>query len=83
MTFKQERNRVISVIVLVFRIQSAVTLSLSEFYPYGIVHGDRLLPANDDGSSGEVRLSTPFPYFDKNHESLFVSIAILRFFATS
>ena len=71
-----ERNGHIFLIVIIYGVQSVVTLSLSEFYPFGKVHGDRMLPANDDRSSGRVRLSTLFPYFDKNQESLFVSILL-------
>jgi len=43
------------------------------FYPFGEREGDRLLPKNDDESSGSVSISIPFPYFDQYHNSLFVS----------
>ena len=65
-----------SKVVLVFflYINACVTVPLSDFYPYGLSEGDTALPANDDGSSGEIQISIPFPYFDQNHNSLFVSI---------
>ena len=44
------------------------------FYPFGESEGDRLLPKNDDQSSGSVPISIPFPYFDQYHNSLFVSM---------
>ncbi|KAL9985251.1 hypothetical protein ACROYT_G007629 [Oculina patagonica] len=46
---------------------------LQNFYPFGQSEGDLLLPANDDGSSGTVPISIPFPFFDRNHDSLFVN----------
>ncbi len=47
---------------------------LPNFYPFGQNEGDQLLPKNDDESSGPVPISVPFPYFDKYHNSLFVSM---------
>ena len=49
-------------------------IELKNFYPYGIDNGDTLVPTNDDGSSGRVDISSPFPFFDQNHNSLFVSM---------
>ena len=46
---------------------------LPNFYPFGQSEGDQLLPPNDDQSSGTVTISIQFPYFDQNHNSLFVS----------
>ncbi|XP_073244634.1 uncharacterized protein [Porites lutea] len=54
-------------------ITACSSLSMSEFYPYGVGNGDTELPANDDGSSGEIPISILFPYFDRNHDSLFVN----------
>ena len=45
----------------------------AHFYPYGPGVGDRTAPVNDDGSTGVIPISTPFPYFDVPHESLYVS----------
>ena len=49
---------------------------LPDFYPFGQSERDQLLPPNDDQSSGTVPISIPFPFFDQNHDSLFVSIVI-------
>ncbi|KAJ7394041.1 hypothetical protein OS493_003714 [Desmophyllum pertusum] len=48
-------------------------LVLPNFYPFGQSEGDLLLPPNDDRSSGTVPISIPFPFFDQNHNSLFVN----------
>ena len=61
-------------VALFLHINSCFTIPLSDFYPYGVSEGDTALPANDDGSSGEISISILFPYFDQNHDSLFVSI---------
>lgn len=46
---------------------------LPDFYPFGQSEGDQVLPPNDDQSSGTVSISIQFPFFDQNHNSLFVS----------
>ena len=43
-------------------------------FPYGTSEGDVVVPANDDGDSGMIRLSTLFPFFDVNHDFLYVSV---------
>jgi hypothetical protein len=48
-------------------------IKLEDFYPYGPENGDNSVPTNDDGSSGVVNIGFPFPFFDDEHESLFVS----------
>ena len=50
-------------------------IRLPKFYPFGTSEGDQVVSRNDDGSSGEVQISIPFPFFDQYHNSLFVSIA--------
>lgn len=55
-------------------VKSCFGVSLSDFYPYGANEGDTFLRPNDDGSSGEVEISVRFPYFDRYHDSLYVSI---------
>ena len=62
-----------ALLVFVLHISSCCSIPLSDFYPYGTSEGDSVLPANDDGSSGEIEISILFPYFDRNHNSLFVS----------
>ena len=53
-------------------------IELGDFYPYGSANGDTSVPTNDDGSSGRVNIAFPFPFFDVEHEFLFVSL--LNFF---
>ena len=60
-------------VALFLHIMPCFTIPLSDFYPYGLSEGDTALPVNDDDSSGEISISIPFPYFDRNHDSLFVS----------
>ena len=55
-------------------VKSCCAVSLSDFYPYGANEGDTFLQPNDDGSSDEVEISVLFPYFDRYHDSLYVSI---------
>ena len=49
-------------------------VELSDFYPYGPGNGDSEAPINDDGSTGRVNIGFPFPFFDEDHDSLFVCI---------
>ena len=60
-------------VALFLHITPCFTVPLSDFYPYGVSEGDTALPANDDGSSVEILISILFPYFDRNHDSLYVS----------
>ena len=53
---------------------------LANFYPFGQSQGDQLLPPNDDQSSGTVPISIQFPFFDQNHNSLFVSRKSLYYY---
>ena len=54
-------------------ILTVEAIVLPNFYRFGQSEGDQLLPPNDDQSSGTVPISIPFPFFDQNHNSLFVS----------
>ncbi|XP_038045953.1 uncharacterized protein LOC119720369 [Patiria miniata] len=42
-------------------------------FPFGVEAGDTFLPPNDDGSSGSISLSSSFPLYSYNHDSLFVN----------
>ncbi|XP_070554202.1 uncharacterized protein [Ptychodera flava] len=42
-------------------------------YPYGPEFGDNTNAPNDDGSSGQVFIQTPFPFFDEDHEFLWIN----------
>ena len=58
-------------------IVSVATIPLEDFYSFGSEHGDDVLSANDDGSTEEIQLSVSFPFFDRDHNSLFVSKVII------
>ena len=54
-----------------------------DFYPYGDIEGDTVVPTIDYGSSGAILISVSFPYFNYNHHSVFIRkhalILYLRF----
>lgn len=56
-----------------YEILTSEAAVLPNFYTFGQGEGDQLLPANDDESSGRVSILIPFPFFDKNYNSVFVS----------
>ena len=57
-------------------LQRAVSIPLSEFFPFGTEAGDAELPSNDDGSSPAITLSTPFPFFAETETDLYVSLCM-------
>lgn len=59
--------------VLVGSIPPALSLPLSGFYPYGSNTRDARAPTNDDGSTGRIPITIPFPFFDEIQSSLFVN----------
>ena len=53
-------------------------IPLSQFYPYGQTESDDvLLLKADDGTSPGVSLSSVFPFYDKNFQTIYVSIIVL------
>ncbi|XP_028410519.1 sushi domain-containing protein 2-like isoform X2 [Dendronephthya gigantea] len=48
-------------------------VELEDFYPYGPDNGDLQAPINDDGSTGRINIGFSFPFFDDDHDSLFVN----------
>ena len=56
---------------------------LAEFYAFGATLNETFLPPNDDGFSSRITLSSVFPFFDENYETVYVrNIAIYRHIAT-
>ena len=53
-------------------------IKLNNFYPFGQSEGDLVVPPNDDGGSGKVPISFPFPFFGQDHLSLFVSLVLFH-----
>ncbi|XP_048460745.1 sushi, nidogen and EGF-like domain-containing protein 1 [Rhincodon typus] len=46
---------------------------LSDFYPFGLEHGDSVNAKVDDGGSGLVEISLGFPFFGEKHSGLYVN----------
>ncbi len=63
------------IIFLSFVSLSQTQTSRDDFYFFGLGAGDTAIPANDDGSSGQIALQFgSFPYFGEQHTTLYVSI---------
>ncbi|XP_038045830.1 uncharacterized protein LOC119720271 isoform X3 [Patiria miniata] len=57
-----------------FPVQTSMnTTNPGILFPFGVVEGDTFLPPNDDRSSGTIPLSSSFPLYNYNHNSLFVN----------
>ena len=59
---------------------SVKCIPLNEFYPFGSGTAaefgtDTFLPPNDDGSSDQILLTSVFPFFDENFDTIFVCMA--------
>ena len=50
-------------------------------FPYGLGESDDFMPTTVDGNSGELPITVSFPFFDKDHDSLFVSTHVPFHFA--
>ncbi|XP_074046823.1 sushi, nidogen and EGF-like domain-containing protein 1 isoform X1 [Macrotis lagotis] len=46
---------------------------LADFYPFGPAAGDAATPKQDDGGSGLLPVSLPFPFFGAGHGGLYVN----------
>lgn len=67
------REWLVVITALVLTQRPCNSVPLSSFYPYGYSAGDSNLPANDDGYTSLISLSTPFPYFGQSYSGLYVS----------
>ena len=61
------------VILLLIWNHLVVGIPLDDFYPFGSDAFDTLIAPNDDGSSPGIPLTMSFPFFDTDHDMLFVS----------
>ena len=75
-------ERVVGV-VLVALFAFAECVQLHEFYPFGENAGDSELERGDDDAYGPLRLDRPFPYFDTEERSLYVSYVNTKLLNTS
>ncbi|XP_063420882.1 sushi domain-containing protein 2-like [Mytilus trossulus] len=58
-------------------------VSLSDFYPFGNRTGDKRAPTNDDGSTQPIPISSYFPIFNHQHDSLIVNTnGVISFLGT-
>ncbi|XP_033727091.1 protein mesh-like isoform X2 [Pecten maximus] len=59
------------------------SIPIDEFYPFGESYGDSDFPKNDDGSSPAVTISTLFPFFNNQHDVLYVNTnGVISFLGT-
>ena len=68
--------------LLIFTIQTTfiptiIGLTLDDLYPFGNQRGDTAMEKNDDESSGDIPISTLFPFFNHQHQKLIVSKVII------
>ena len=61
------------VALVVLYLHQTLGIPLEQFYPYGEDSGDDDLPPHDDGSSSAITLTIPFPFFDEEKHTVFVS----------
>ena len=57
-------------------LKNLEAVPLASFYSFGSSAGDTSLPRNDDGYSSLITLTTRFPYFGTNPNTLYVSVLI-------
>ena len=61
-------------VLLILYFNSVLRITVDDFAPYGPEHGDTRAPTNDDGSTPPISVSSLFPFFNHQHDSLIVSI---------
>ena len=64
--------RVVILACLLLKLVKAVPLA--SFYTFGSSTGDTILNRTDDGYSSQISMSTAFPYFGANPNSVYVSV---------
>ena len=60
-------------LVLVIICTPVSGIPLQNFYPFGRGTPDRRIFPNDDEASPPINLNVPFPFFDVNRNTAFVS----------
>lgn len=61
-------------LLLMLWFNSVICITVDDFAHYGAEHGDTRAPTNDDGSTSSIPVSSLFPFFNHQHNSLIVSI---------
>ena len=69
-------NKMWSLILLVSLISVTQGIFVSDLYPFGTSWGDKVLENQniEDISSQEIKLNTSIKFFDRNYDSIFVSL---------
>ena len=55
------------------QLTNVTGIPLADFYPFGSGSNDIAVATTNDGSSPRISLSTPFPFFNEDHSTLYVS----------
>ncbi|XP_033100069.1 sushi domain-containing protein 2-like [Anneissia japonica] len=63
--------RIYIVIILLCLCRPCVNEDI--MFPFGTAVGDSAVPTSNNGSSGLISISTLFPFYDHNHDSLYVN----------
>jgi hypothetical protein len=71
---REEMNSRYITILLIVYINSVICITVHDFAPYGLEHGDTRAPTNDNNSTSSIPISSLFPFFNHQHDSLIVSI---------
>ena len=58
--------------IAVLLVSSSKGLPLNEFFPFGTDKGDSQMRLNETTSEGSFHLSSAFPYFDINHDQIWI-----------
>ena len=71
---KYSMNSCQIIFVLITFLENVICISQDDFYAYGYKNGDTRAPTNDDGSTSPIPVGSLFPFFNRQHQSLIVSI---------
>ena len=63
-----------SLLLVVLTLQEVDAIPLDDFYDFGEDAGDRLVPTTDDLPSGSLTFSSVFPFYERDHSQVFVSL---------
>uniref|UniRef100_A0AC35G110 Uncharacterized protein n=1 Tax=Panagrolaimus sp. PS1159 TaxID=55785 RepID=A0AC35G110_9BILA len=68
----QKYHLLLNLAVIVLTVNAVV--EITDFFPFGVSHGDQYLESGDDTSSAKQNLLISFPFFGYNHSSLWVNV---------
>ena len=80
---REEMNSRHITILLILYFSSVICITVDNFLPYGPEHGDTRAPTNYDGSTPPIPISSLFPFFNHQHNSLIVNTnGVISFLGT-